>query len=272
MANSLNRNIADIVVRLNPKQQRNAAIAGMTRTGSEDTYDRNFWGGSYAGNVGHLMPTLPLFGGFEFLPFYMHRTIDMDTTSVWAEAKSGTGTGLALQDANGGRGKFINGSGDNQYYSYYSNGEIAKLQAQRQIYVFMHSIAIGDVDQADWFIGLCAKLGSGNIFDNRVDAIGFYGTDGSALIRAETSKDGSASQASSGVSLTDGTEEWLGIHIDGTAAAYFFVGDSDSYKVIRSENLPDDEEMAVCFGCRNGQAVANNMTIGQIDVIITSKG
>ena len=272
MANSLNRNTADGMARLNPKQQRNAAIAGMTRAGSENDYERAFWGGAYNRSVGHLMPSLPLFGGIEFLPFFMHRTGDMDTTNVWTATSAGTGTPLALQDANGGRGKFVNGASDNNYYAYYSNGEIVKLQAQRQIYVFMHSIKIKDVDQADWFMGLCSKLGSGNVFDNRVDSIGLYGADGSALIYAETNKDGTASQTSTGESLTDETEEWLGIHINGTTAAYFFVGNTGGFKVIHTTNLPDNEEMALWFGCRNGQAVANEMTVGQIDVIISSKG
>lgn len=271
MANGMNRNIGDVFAKLNPKRQREAAIAGVIRAGDDNQYDRNFWGGSYSGNVGHMMPTLPLFGPFEFLPFFMHRTIDIGT-SIWTAVNSGTGTGLAVQDANGGRGKFTNGVSDDNYYSYYSNNEVVKLASTRQIYVFMHALAIGDVDQADWFIGLSKKLASGNIFANRVDAVGFYGTDGSALIRAETCKNGTATQTSTGESLADGTEKWLGIHINGTTAAYFFVGNTRGYKVIHSTNLPDDEEMSVWFGCRNGQAVANTMTIGQIDVIIQSAG
>ena len=268
----MNRNIADSMAKLNPKQQRNAAIAGLIRGGSDNDYDRSFWGGAYNLNVGHMMPTFPIFGTFEFLPFFMHRTIDVDTTSVWTAANSGSGTGLALQDAAGGRAKLINAATDNSYYYYFSNGEVVKLATNRQIYVFAHALKIKDVDQADWFIGLCKKLGSGNLFDNRVDAIGFYGTDGSALIRSETNKNGTSSQESTGQSLTDEVETWLGIHINGTAAAYFFTGNSRGFRVIKTTNLPDDEELAVAFGCRNGQAVANEMTIGQIDVIIQSAG
>ena len=264
---SMNQNAGDIFARLNPKAKRDAAIAGTVRPSGDEEYSRKFWGGAYDKNVGHYMPTLPLFGGFEFLPFFMHRTIDTDTTDIWTEAHSGTGTGLTLQDADGGRAKIVNGTGDNNYYTYFSNGEIVKLSANRQIYLFAHALKIKDVDQADWFMGLCAKLGSGNLFDNRVDAIGFYGTDGSALIRAETNKDGTASQVSTGQSLTDDTEEWLGLHINGTTAVYFYTGNARGYRCLRTASIPDNEELAVAFGCRNGQAAANEMTVGQIDIV-----
>lgn len=193
--------------------------------------------------------------------WYFKNAYEVNTTNVWDEASAGSGTGLTVQDEDGGVGKFTNGTADNNNYAYFAKYETVKLEANKGIYLRTR-IKIGDVDRADWFFGLCAQLGSGNLFDNRVDSIGFHGTSGSANISAECAKNGSATTSHGKGTLTDATWMPLCIHVDGTSRVYFFVNNAGVGPL--AATLPDDEELCVAFGCRNGQAAANTMSITTI--------
>lgn len=182
-------------------------------------------------------------------------------------ANSGTGTGLTIQDERGGVAKFTNGAADNNYYSYYSAYEFARLGGTNKGMWFSGRFKIADVDQADVFFGLSAKLGAGNIFDTRVDSIGIYMADGSGNLIGECRKNSTASNSGAIAALTDDTWVLVVIQVFGTGSAVFFVdvgetGEFQSSSV--GSNIPDDEEMSVWFGCRNGQAVANSMSVGRM--------
>lgn len=186
-------------------------------------------------------------------------------SGAFTSANSGTGTPLALIDKRGGWAKSINGSGDNEYYYYYSLNEMAKLVDGYHVW-FDTEIIIEDVDEADLFIGLCAGLGSGNLFDNRVDCVGFTLADGSAALNHVTTKDSTGSPTATGDTLTDDTAVKLSFVVTGTARVDFYVDDvATSYS---TSNLPDDEELAFAFGLRNGQASANSISITTTTVLM----
>lgn len=213
------------------------------------------------------LPTLPAIGARLHINLWQfNNAYCVNTTNVWTEAAVGTGTGLTIQDARGGVAKFINGASDNDYYTYFSKYEVAKLVAGKGLW--LHGIFnIADVDQADWFFGLTALLGSGNLFDNRVDAVGFYGADGSANINCECTKNSTATQSTGKGTLTDSTDKEFLIYANGTSAVYFYLSNASGrldYVATITTNLNDDETMAVAFGLRNGQASANNMTTGRV--------
>jgi len=221
----------------------------------------------------------PTTGPFDALPanpsmfihpvmFKFQTAYDVNTTNVWTEVAVGSGTGLTVQDARGGKAKFTNGASDNNTYSYFSNYEVAAIANGKHLW-FMTTIAVADVSEADLFVGLCTKLGSGNLFDNRVDAVGFYMTDGDATLFAECNKGGTATQATTSIDLADGVEKTIVFHISSIGQVDFFVGDSVNklqHTNTIATNLPDDEEMTVAFGLRNGTGSANNLTISTIHV------
>jgi len=190
---------------------------------------------------------------------------DVNTTDRWDETASGSGTALTIQDAVGNKAKFTNGAGDNEHYYYELKYEKLQLIAGKDVWFFT-SIEIGDVDQADMFVGLCADLASGEIFANRVDCVGFTLADGSGILQAVCTKDGTGAATSTGLTLADATEYWVGFHSNGTSYVDFFAGikGSEAQRVRISTNLPDDEILAPAFGLQNGEAVANNMTISDI--------
>lgn len=215
-----------------------------------------------------LMPTQPALGIDAYTKiFNFTNAYDVNTTNVWDEAAVGTGTGLTVQDARGGKAKATNGALDNNYYTYQSKYEVAGLVAGKGLWI-LGSVEILDVDEADWFWGLCERLASGNLFDNRVDAVGFYGADGSASINCECSKT-TASQSTNKGTLADATEKHLGIYVDGVSRAYFYISDSAgnlAYVTNISTYIPTDL-MTVSFGCRNGTGSANSLTVGEIKLI-----
>lgn len=213
----------------------------------------------------HFMPNLPgdpipaLRNTWDF-----QNTSDVDTTNKWTETNSGVGASLTVQDERGSFAKVTNAGLDNNYYFYESIKEMARLQANKGLWFRSH-FQIGDVDEADMFIGLSKRLASGNLFDNRVDSIGFYLEDGSAQIKIEASKDSTATQTNTGISITDGAEVTVGFRVVGTGVVEFLVNESAAGVI--NTNIPDDEEMTFAFGVRNGQASANTMSIGRTSLV-----
>lgn len=183
----------------------------------------------------------------------------------FAESSSGSGTALACQDVVGGGAKFTNGAGDNQYYFYESGAEIGQLVATYDLW-FEIILQVSDATQSDLFAGLCARLASGNLFDNRVNSIGFRKDDGDTNIDLETSLASSATSSTAQGTLADDTDISLGFHYNGREErAYFFIDDEHVNSI--NTTMPTTE-MCVSFGLRNGEAVAKTMTVKSIKMIV----
>jgi len=196
--------------------------------------------------------------------YFFNRTEDVGATR-FKETNSGSGSVLALQDRRGGWSKFTNGSGDNEYYFYEAINEIAAMVDGKHIW-FDTEIEITNVDQADLFVGLCSLLGSGNLFDNRVDCVGFTLADESAALQYVATQDGTGSPAATGETLSDLTAVKLSLVVTGLTRVDFYV--DDNYVANLTTNLPDDEEMGFAFGLRNGEGVANAMSITTTTVLL----
>ena len=241
------------------------ATVGLYELGSDPTGTKRFNAGGREQNVFDLLTSVP---GVSPLERVVHAAFldDNDVSSArWDQTASGSGTVLTIQDALGNKAKFINGAGNNEHYYYEMKYEKLLLQSGKDVW-FYTSIEIGDVDQADMFVGLCADLASGTIFANRVDCVGFALADESAILQAVCTKDGTGAETSTGLTLADNIEYWVGFHSNGTSYVDFcagIVGD-ESRRVRISTNLPDDEILAPAFGLQNGEAVANSMTISDI--------
>lgn len=218
------------------------------------------------------MPKLPGIPMFGYKAEYVFQdTLDVDTTNKWTEVNDNAGTGLTVQDERGGLAKFTNDTGDNDFYYYVSVNEIAKVDSAKDLWFFT-KIRILDVSEADWFVGLVKKVSAADaLFDARVDSIGFFGTDGSALVRLEANKDSTSVPNTDGViSITDDVIWNLAFHVVNDDEVHFFgglPGTRYSYLGTIATNVPDDEEMAFAFGCRNGTTAANAMSIGRTIVI-----
>lgn len=255
--------------RRSPALKSLLAGGGFYELNTDEKGDLRFNAGGRDRSVLDLLPTNPAISPrvrVVHIPF--QTAYDVHST-IWDESNLNDGTVLTIQDAIGNKAKFTNDTGDNDYYYYEYVYEKAQLQAGKDIW-FYTSIEIGDVDQADMFVGLCADLASGDLFDNRVDCIGFTLADGDATLNAVCTKDGTGAATTCTFDLTDATECWLGFHSNGNTSVDFFAGakGSETHRVRISSNLPDDEILAPAFGLRNGQAAANTMTISDIWLMI----
>jgi hypothetical protein len=195
------------------------------------------------------MPTLPGIPIFGYKAEYtFQNALDVDTTNVWTQVQDVAGTGLTVQDERGGLAKFVNGTNDNDFHYYVSVNEIARVNSAKDLWFFT-KIRILDVSEADWFVGLCAKVSAADaLFDARVDSIGLFGTDGSALVRLEVNKDSTSVPNTDGViSLTDDVIWNLSFHVVNDDEVHFFgglPGARYSYLGTVATNVPDDEELA----------------------------
>ena len=191
---------------------------------------------------------------------------DIDVSSDrFSQGASGSGTVLTVQNRRSGWAKFINGSGDNEYYYYVAVNEIAAMAPGKHIW-FDTEIEITDVQKADMFVGLCSKLSSGNLFDNRVDCIGFTLANGGADLQYVASKNGTGGPADTGVVLSSLTSVKLSFVATNLTRVDFHV--NDRYVANLKTNLPNDEAMAVAFGLRNGEASPNAMSITTTTVLL----
>jgi len=242
------------------------ASAGLYELGTDEPGELRFNAGGRERNVFDLLMNKPAISPksrIVYIPF--DNDYAVNTTSVWDESNSGSGTGLTIQDAIGNKAKFTNGGSDNNYYYYEYKYEKGKLQSGKDLW-FYTSIEIADADEADMFVGLCADLASGNLFDNRVDAVGITLADGDATLNGVCTKNGTGSPSTMSVDVSDGTEIYVGFHSYGVTHVDFFAGvvGSDAHRLRITSNLPDDEELAPAFGLRNGTGSANAMTISDI--------
>ena len=247
------------------------AAAGVYTVGSDEKGDRRFNAGKRSNNVFDLSPSGPALSPRARLVRPLFQTAYDVHATIWDESAQNAGTPLTIQDSVGNKAKFTNDTGDNDFYYYEYVYEKAQLQAGKDVWYYT-SIEIADVDEADMFVGLCADLASGNLFDNRVDAIGFVLEDGSAVLKAVCTIDGTGSPAAGDptISLEDNTELWLGFHSKGDEYVEFFAGvkGSEKSRWVVTANLPTDEILAPAFGLRNGTGGANAMTISDITIMI----
>jgi len=231
--------------------------AGMLRNNEKDT-TKAWW---------HAAPQKPA-GPLRRPPHYWYfdKTEDVGAGSL-TPANVGSGTPLALIDRRGGWATSLNAGALDDYYYYFGLNELASLVDGRFVW-FDTEIEILDVDKADLFIGLCAKLGSGNLFDNRVDCVGFQLFNGSAAGRLNhvATKDGTGSPAYCGHTLADETAVKLSMVITGQSRVDFYV--NDGWTSYLTSNLPDDEEMAFAFGLRNNAASPNAISITTTMVLL----
>lgn len=187
---------------------------------------------------------------------------DVETTNLWAQTAVGSGTALTVQAGRGGWAKFVNGGTDNDAYDYQAVKAIQTLGAAGKRTWFETEIIVKDVSEADMFVGLCAIIATSTIFDARINSVGFYMTDGSPLLRCETSKTGPlATQASSGITMLDDVSVKVSILCIGTSAVYFFVNNVLVY--VSTTNIPS-ANLSVSFGLRNGTGGANEFSINTI--------
>jgi hypothetical protein len=188
---------------------------------------------------------------------------------VWAETNSGAGTALVAIDIAGGGARVTNGGADNNFYFYESAQEIVQIVANRDFW-FEFEFQTNEATQNDLYVGLCERLGAGNLFDNRVNAIGFRKDDGDTNIDMITCAAG-VEAATAVDTLVADTNFRLGLRYDsdpGIIRAYTGQGTDEAVQVGTITTGLPTVLMCVSFGIRNGEADAKTFTARQARVVI----
>ena len=119
-----------------------------------------------------------------------------------------------------------------------------------------------DVDQTDFLVGL--HIAATDPIDTPpTDGIWFHSADGSSNINIHCVKNSVYTSASAIGTMVDETDVTVGFYWDGVDTIHYFVDDIEQ-GTLSSGTIPDDEYMAVSFGCQNGEAAANTMTTDYI--------
>jgi len=119
-----------------------------------------------------------------------------------------------------------------------------------------------DVDQTDFIVGIHSTQ-TDPIGTAPTDGVWFQSDDGDGDIDIHCAKNTVFTTASAIATMTDATDVEVGFYWDGVDAINYYVDDV-LMGSLASGTIPDDEYMTISFGCQNGEATANTMTISFI--------
>lgn len=183
-----------------------------------------------------------------------------DWTITTTEAGAGSATEAIAADEKYGALLITNDDADNDVDNLQLNEENWLMEAGKQVW-FETRIKVGDVDEADMFIGLAI---TDTTCRDASDKAGFLLADGSASLSCESTKNTTSTTTSAIATLADATYVVLGFHWDGKAKIEYFV--NRSLVATHTANICDDENLAVSINLQNGAAAANTITVDYIYV------
>ncbi len=179
----------------------------------------------------------------------------------WKESKSGTPTPLALKtDVVGGAATLITGANAGDYCYYQAFQKLARGRQQKDFW-FKAIVQISDVDRSQFYVGLCEDIASGDIFENRVNAVGFVKYDNEADITFEVRVGGAAQQAGE-KSFVNATTVCLGLRY--YSAPGHMLHYVNGANIGRIRVAAPDAMLPISFGLKNNASGAKRLTIKQL--------
>ena len=183
---------------------------------------------------------------------------DTYTAANWTVTEVGVAT-QALTDGDGGLLLITNAAADNDSSFSQKVGESFLLETGKKAW-FDCRFKVSDATQSEIAIGL-------QITDTApldvTDGVFFLKTDGSTAINMRVEKDDTATSTTATSVFVYYTFIRLSFYYDGKSKVEMFVnGVKEGTSV--TTNLPDDEELTISYGLRNGEAVAKTMTVDYI--------
>jgi len=194
------------------------------------------------------------------------------TAADWVKTATsvGTGTSAAAQSDTyvGGAVVITNAANeDDSLWCQHSHDggtndlEAWRIQSGKKAW-FKAKFQGDDVDQTTYMVGI--HITATDPLDTApTDGIWFQSDDGDGDIDFHIVKDSVYTTASAISTMTDATDVTVGFYWDGVDTIHYFVDDVEQ-GTLSSGTIPDDEYMAISFGCQNGEAVANTMTVDYI--------
>lgn len=244
------------------------ALHGFYRNPDEPAGFHRHWAGDFDSlwdNI-HGIPGQPLAAGkfqnYDFM--HRHDTVsdaENATEHEWHETAVGTGTPLYIaRDVVGGAAKIVTGASAGNGYYYQSEAVGARGRQARDIW-FEACVQMSDIGRSAFFIGVCADIASGNLFDNRLNSIGFYKADAASAIVFEVVLGGVQSILTDH-SFVAATDAWIGFrYYSGGGRLIYYIGGANSGTI---EVNPPDVLMPLSVGYRNNDGAAKTLSLKKI--------
>ena len=150
---------------------------------------------------------------------------------------------------------------DNDGLSFQLNGTSFKVAADSRM-VFAARMAVVDVSETDWFVGLAAADTA--ILSGVTESIGFRCPDSTGDIDYVVENASTETTADTGSDVADATMLTLSFEVIGNSMVKFYVNGVFKSKV--TTNIPDGDDLTVTFEFRNDGAAANSLDMDYIYV------
>lgn len=187
-------------------------------------------------------------------------------TITTTEAGSGSATEVCTDEVNGVL-LVTNAAGDDDLDELVYGCECWKLVDCYPLYAEIR-FKINDALQSDFWFGL---ITGASWFTTPNDYVVFHKDDGDNNIDFTNATNGNTTTVDTTEDLADDAYIRLGFHWDGDGTIRWFVlRDSDQYCLATgtvTTNIVQDEELALGFGIRNGEAAAKALSVDYVKVV-----
>jgi hypothetical protein len=214
------------------------------------------------------------FRNYEIIDSHRYENdFDVYAAGDWHITTTEDGSGdatEALGDGANGILVITNDDADNDTDELELQGEGFKLVAGYPLYAEIRCKVSTGVLAGFWF-GL--NTGGAGWYTGTNDYVVFKADEDAADLEFVAAKDGTATTVDTGINLADDTYFIVGFHFDGAGTLRWFVftdGDFPQTCVATGSvttNIPDDEELALGFGVKNGEAVAKVLTVDYVKCV-----
>ena len=190
-----------------------------------------------------------------------------DYTITTTEAGGGDATETIIT-GDGGLLKITNDAADDDLdflqWKGHASGTIEnyKYEAPKDLYYSVR-FQTNDATQSELAIGLI--ITDTDPFTSVTDGIFFRKADGDATLQFVVEKDGTESTLDV-AELADDTFITVGFYYDTKDRKFHVYKNNNEIGKVVNTNAPDDEELAISFGIKNGAAAAKSLTLDYINV------
>ena len=200
-----------------------------------------------------------------------HNDFDKFVAADYTITTTEAGTGSATETVATGDGGLLvitNAAGDADLdalqWKGHASGTIEnyKYEAAKDLY-FSCRFKVSDATQTDLAIGL--HITDTDPFGGVSDGIFFRKADGSTSLEFVVEKDSGESTLTT-ATLADDTFVTVGFYYDSKDRKFHVYKDNNEIGKVVNTNAPDDEELAISFGIKNGEAAAKVLTLDYINV------
>lgn len=194
-----------------------------------------------------------------FNDFFEFVTADWTSTEVEA---GGGDTVISILDSRGGILSVANDLNEDDSTELQHTTEGFKLSSGKPLW-YETRLSVSDADQCDLYVGL--GITDTDSLGGASDGVTFRLADGSASLSFVTEKNSTETTTTAVATLADATMVKLGFFFDGASTVYAYV--NGALVATHTANICDDEELAITFAHRNGDAGGETLLVDYVKVV-----